>query len=127
MKKLILLFSHTLTPTQKEDAKNSFGVEEFLSLPKELQTLWSHVPSEIESLDDYLEPLKSYLKSEFKKGDVVLVQGDFGATFSMVTFIHSLGFKAVYATTKRNVVEEKIEGKVIKTSVFEHVRFREYL
>ena len=126
MKKLILLFSHTLTPTQKEDAQNSFRVEEFISLPKELQNLWSYVSSELESLNDYLEPLKSYLKSELKKGDVVLVQGDFGATYSMVLFIRNLGFKGIYATTKRNVVEREVEGKVIKTSVFEHVRFREY-
>ena len=126
MKKLILLFSHTLTVTQKEDAKNSFGLEEFVSLPKELQMLWSSVPSDLEDLNDYLEPLKSYLKSELKKGDMVLVQGDFGATFSMVSFIYELGFKAVYATTKRNVVEREVDGKVIKTSVFEHVKFREY-
>ena len=127
MQKFFLLFSHTLTATQKEDAKNSFGVEEFISLPKELQALWSYVPSDLVELNDYLEPLKSYLKSELKEGDVVLVQGDFGATYSMVTFIRNLGFKAIYATTKRNVIEREVEGKVIKTSVFEHIRFREYL
>ena len=126
MKKLILLFSHTLTPTQEKDAKNSFEVEVFLSLPKELQTLWSSIPSDLEGLNDYLEPLKSYLKSELEEGDMVLVQGDFGATFSMVSFIYKLGFKAVYSTTKRNVIEREVEGKVIKTSIFEHIRFREY-
>jgi len=28
MKKLFLLFSHTLTPTQEQDAKESMGIEE---------------------------------------------------------------------------------------------------
>jgi len=33
---------------------------------------------------------------------------------------------AVYATTKRDVIEKEIDGKIVKTSVFEHVRFRRF-
>jgi len=33
---------------------------------------------------------------------------------------------AVYATTKRNVEERELDGKIVKTSVFEHVRFRRF-
>jgi len=33
---------------------------------------------------------------------------------------------AVYATTKRNVVEKEIDGKIVKTSIFEHIRFRKF-
>jgi hypothetical protein len=36
------------------------------------------------------------------------------------------GIKAVYATTERKIVEKKVDGKVVKTSVFEHVMFKEY-
>jgi hypothetical protein len=126
MKKMILLFSHTLTLAQKKDAEISLGIEKFVSLPKELQTLWSNVPSELEELKEYLEPIKSYLKDELKKEDLVLIQGDFGATYYMVNVVKALGFKAVHSTTKRNVVEKVIENKIVKTSLFEHVRFRAY-
>ena len=127
MKKLFLLFSHTLTEEQVEDAKNSFGVEAFVELPLELQNLWSNVPSDLEEVSAYLEPLKIYLKEQSSTDDVVLIQGDFGATYSMVNSVKSLGLKAVHATTKRDVIEKTIDDKVVKTSVFKHVRFRVYV
>ena len=126
MKKMILLFSHTLSQTQKEDAQKCWGVEEFISLPKELQTLWSNIPPQLEEIDKYLEPIRVFLTQNIAKDDIVLIQGDFGATYNIVSFSKSLGAVAVYATTKRNVVEKEIDGKSIKTSVFEHIRFREY-
>jgi D-arabinose 1-dehydrogenase-like Zn-dependent alcohol dehydrogenase len=127
MKKLFLLFSHTLTSAQEKDAKERFGVEQFVILPTELQMLWSNVPSDLDTVIEYLEPLKKYLEEEVKEGDVVLVQGDFGATYYMVNVVKALGVKAVHATTKRNVVEQVIANKIVKTSVFEHVRFRIYV
>ena len=126
MSKLFLLFSHNLTEAQESDAKDSLGVTSFVTLPAELQNLWSNVPSSLESLEAYFEDLKHYLEKELKQGDVVLVQGDFGATCSMVRFVKGLGAKAVYATTTRDVVEKVVDDKIVKTSVFKHVRFRVY-
>lgn len=126
MKKMILLFSHKLTEEQELDARESLDVEEFEVLDDDLQKLWSNVPSDLESVDDYLEPVREYLRDNVASGDIVLIQGDFGATFAMVSFVNSLGAVAVYATTKRDVVEREIDGKIVKTSVFEHVRFRAY-
>ena len=126
MSKLFLLFSHNLTATQEADAKATLGVTSFVTLPTELQKLWSNVPSGLESLEAYLEDMRVYLHQELKQGDVVLVQGDFGATCSMVRFVKGLGAKAVYATTTRDVVEKVIDDKIVKTSVFKHVRFRVY-
>lgn len=126
MKKLFLLFSHTLTKAQQEDAFNSLGVEEFVSLPIELQTLWSNIPPQLTKLDDYLEPLKAYIRNKAKVGDVFLIQGDFGACCQMVNFVKELGFMAVYSTTIRNAVEKTIDGKIEKVSCFEHVIFRLY-
>lgn len=126
MKNMFLLFSHKLTTKQEKDAINNLKIEKFITLPKELQELFSSTPSDIESLNDYLKPFKEYLKANAKKDDVALIQGDFGLTFSLVIFAKSLGLKTVYATTKR-VVQEYLEGeKLIKKSIFEHERFREY-
>ncbi len=126
MKKLFLLFSHTLTPSQKEDARKSLGVEHFVSLPDNLQKLWSNIPPDLPNLKEYLIPIKNFLKENAKEGDIVLIQGDFGGCFEMVNFVKSLNLKAVHSTTKRDVIEKTVNGKVEKFSVFEHVIFREY-
>ncbi len=126
MKQLFLLFSHTLTERQEADAKESLGVESFVTLPTELQELWSNIPPYLTELSVYLEPLKAYIRNHAKEGDVFLVQGDFGGCFEMVNFIKSLGFKVVHSTTKRDAVEKIVNGKVEKFSRFEHVIFRQY-
>jgi len=126
MKQLFLLFSHTLTPSQELDAKESLGVTDFVALPKELQHLWSNVPPSLEVLSDYLAPIKEYIRNESKEGDVVLIQGDFGGCYEMVNYVKSLRLTAVSSTTKRDVVEKTVNGKVEKFSRFEHVIFRLY-
>lgn len=126
MRKMILLFSHKLTDEQKQDAQTNWRVEGFVPLPSQLQTLWSAVPAELEDIGDYLEPIGEFLSKNVNKDDIVLVQGDFGATYAMVSFVKSMGGCAVYATTQRDVVEEERDGKIVKTSVFKHIRFRRF-
>jgi len=126
MKRMFLLFSHKLTVSQEADAKDSLGVGEFVYLDQELQKVWSNVPPNLSDLKEYLEPIVEFLKSSLRSGDVALVQGDFGATCYMVRVIKELGGEAVYATTKRDVVEIRVGDKIEKKSVFEHVMFREY-
>ncbi len=126
MRKMILLFSHKLTDEQKQDAKLNWAVDEFISLPLELQNIWSNVPAELENIANYLEPIREFLSKSINRDDIVLVQGDFGATYAMVASVKSLESHAVYATTRRDAVEKLMDGKVVKTSVFEHIRFREF-
>ena len=126
MRKMFLLFSHTITQTQVNDAQSSFGIEEFVTLPDELQTLWSSIPAEVESLHECLTALKSYIKKEVQREDIVLIQGDFGVVYDMVVFCKELKLTAVYATTKREVKEVLKDGKIIKTSLFQHVKYRKY-
>lgn len=124
--KLCLLFNHTLTSEQANDAKVSLFCDEFVSLPEQLQDLWSNVPPELESLSCYLQPIKEYIHANVQKDDFVLIQGDFGATYMMVNFVKNLGAIPVYATTSRNVVEATEGGKTIKRSVFKHEKYRKY-
>lgn len=126
VQKLHLLFNHTLTQEQLSDAKASLLCYVIVSLPQELQELWSSVPPNLKSLEEYLKPIKEYVSAYIQKDDFVLVQGDFGATYIMVNFLKSLGAKPIYATTSRDVVEIREGDKVIKKSIFRHERFREY-
>lgn len=123
---MYLLFSHQLNNKQIENAKDKFGVSNFIYLNKELQDLWSNMPYDKLSLKEELEYFENFIKMNVKVDDIVLIQGDFGAVYHMVNFCKQLNLKALYSTTKREV-EEKVENnKTIKYVVFEHQIFREY-
>ncbi len=126
MKKMFLLFSHKLNEEQRRDAKINLKVDEFVKLDDRLQNLWSNIPPDIESLNEILQPIKDFLTSTSKKGDIALIQGDFGAVHEMVCFCKGLKLIPYYATTKRIVSEEIEEGKIVKKSIFQHRRFRKY-
>jgi len=127
MKKMFLLFSHKLTETQEYYAKEKMKIDKMVYLPKNLQKLWSNVPPDSERLGNYLDSLKEYLEKELRDEDVVLVQGDFGAVYSIVNFCRLKNIQTYYATTKRNVIEYTDKNdKNVKKSVFEFRRFRKY-
>ena len=117
-----LLFSHTLTKEQISEVKNNLACDAIISLPQDLQELWSNIPSELDSLFFYLSPIKEYLCSNLNKKDYVLVQGDFGATYTMINYIKELGATPVYSTTKREVVEIHHGDSVAKQSFFKHIK-----
>ena len=123
---MYLLFSHKLTKEQELDAKNTLNIKEFIYLPDNLQKLWSNIPPDINDIDRFLNPIKDFLKRNLKDGDFVLVQGDFGATCKIASFVKALKAKPVYATTVRDSKEELINGNIVKTSVFKHVMFRSF-
>ncbi len=124
--KMFLLFSHKLTPEQVKDAKENLGVDEFIYLPKNLQEKFSNVPPEIDDIKEYSKIFINFLEKNALSEDYVLIQGDFGVVFWVVKYCKKNNIKAVYATTKRVVKEEVIDGKVVKISEFKHVRFRRY-
>ncbi|MFZ2967961.1 MAG: CRISPR-associated protein Csx20 [Sulfuricurvum sp.] len=124
MKKMFLLFSHTLTEDQQNNARSEFGIDQFIPLSAELQSIWSNIPADAIELHAILEPIKKFLREAFRAGDVALIQGDFGATCHLAHFVRELGGIGVYATTVRDVVEKEENGVIVKTSIFKHVRFR---
>ena len=126
MFKMFLLFSHKLTDEQIKDAKANLGVREFIYLPEDLQDKFSNVPPEIEDIKEYSKDFTEFLTDNAQKEDYVLIQGDFGVVFNIVEFCKSNDLKAIYSTTKRVVKEQIINGKIIKTSEFKHIRFRNY-
>lgn len=123
MKTLFILMNHELLPTQHDDALHSLHIEKTVILSDQH---WSQIPSEDSSIKPFVLHYETRLKQEAKKGDFLLVQGDFGATYHMVRFAKSLGMVPIYATTKRVVTQKMIEGSVITQREFLHVRFREY-
>ena len=122
-KTLFILLNHALTDTQKSEAKKRFGIENFVNITNEK---WSNIPPELDNISEFLSEFALSLKSNAKKGDYLLIQGDFGATYALVRFALNLGITPIYATTKRISLEENENGvKIIKKS-FIHERFREF-
>ncbi|BDD02058.1 hypothetical protein PEPS_43380 (plasmid) [Persicobacter psychrovividus] len=125
---MFLLFSHQLTDEQIQDARQNWGVSEFVSLPSDLQQKWSNVPAELESLQAYAQPFIQWLSDhQLGSSDVVLNQGDFGLSYLLANHIIFNQATAVYSTTVRKAVKElNMDGEVITTKIFKHQIFREY-
>ena len=126
-KTLFLLFNHVFTPDQQTDATRSLNIGRVVSLPTDLQELWSAIPPDVDELAPILAPIKSWLLLEANPNDFVLIQGDFGATYLMVNFAFENGLLPVYATTERQAEEiQQPDGSIILTHHFCHRRFRVY-
>ena len=124
---LFLLFNHSLTDEQKQDALVSLNISRIVELPQYLKEQWSNVPSDIPELKAYVEPVKNWLFSQSQKGDHVLIQGDFGASYLMINYAFEIGLIPIYAATKRQIIEERENiGSVKVTRQFRHEIFRKY-
>ena len=64
---LYLIFNHQITFRQKQDARESLGVDKIIELPSDLDPLWRQIPSDLESIKNYLEPVRNWLASYAEK------------------------------------------------------------
>ena len=118
---IVLLFSHILTETQAKELKEQYRCENIIYMPEEIKMRWM-------SVDDNTSPeiFESFLLDNLKKGDYVLIQGDWGMTYKLITFAKKNGFIPIFSRTTRNVKEVNNGDKIIKTSIFQHIGFRKY-
>ena len=127
MPQLHLLFNHHLTPAQEADAKEHLGAETFFYPSDDIRSLWSQIPPDLTSLSDYLRPIHTWLETQAVVGDFVLIQGDFGACYTMVQASFQLNLIPIYSTTRREAVENQLpDGSTQLTHQFRHVIFRKY-
>jgi len=127
MPKLFLIFNHTLTPEQESDARASLGVDEIEEMPQELHGIWSNIPPDKPAIDSLLKPVKTWLAENAEPDDFVLVQGDFGACYLIVTFAFEKGLIPVYSTTLRQTRETRgPDGSINVSRTFKHLIYRRY-
>ncbi len=127
MKKMLLIFNHTLGQDQREDAILSLGVKEFVEMPDQLKEIWEQIPADSETIENLLIPIKGWLQKVARKGDVVLIQGDFGATWFMVSYAMAQEMVPIYSTTRRYAEEiPQKDGSLKSIHVFKHVLYRRY-
>lgn len=124
MKKMFVLINHDLTQEQKDQALKSFNIDYIINIT---DNTWSNINPADENILYTLNTYKKELMLEAEAGDILLVQGDFGATYNMINFAKNIGIKTIYATTKRIAQELTIDGKLVTKREFKHEKFREYL
>ena len=124
-KRALLLFSHQLTDNEEKELIKDFEVKKIVSLTSELQEMWSNVSIKKNYMEN-LKKIKEYIKNNFNKNDVMLIQGNWGYTYNLVKWSIDNELIPVYSYTERNVEEIKDEENVKKISYFKHIKFIEY-
>ena len=126
-KRLFLVFNHQFTDAQRDNARQALEISDVVEMPSEIRGVWGDIPPESERIRTFLEPVRNWLSENARKGDFVLIQGDFGACYLMVGFAFESGMVPVYSSTKRIVKEEHMpDGTVRMSHQFKHVAFRRY-
>ena len=124
---MFLIFNHVLTQEQEIQARGLWGVTSIIMMPPILKKIWEQIPADIENISDVIFPVQQWLAKEADKNDVVLVQGDFGATWLLVDFALRAQLIPVYSVTQRDAREDiQPDGSIKTTHVFKHMRFRLY-
>jgi len=119
------LLNHELTSKQKEELFPEYGANNIIYPPAAVSALWAGIPTDKELTKVHFEPFTAWLR-DAKPGDVLILQGEFGATFALTDFALQKGLIPVCAVSKR-VSREIREGEVVrKTNDFEHICFRRY-
>lgn len=127
MADIFILLSHKLTQEQIVALKNELHIKNIIYMPENLQTLWSNIPPEKESICEILNPIRLWLKNNAKQEDYALIQGDMGATYQMINYSFSIGLIPCYTTTKRVSIQEKNNNGTINViKEFKHERYRIY-
>lgn len=124
-KKALLLFSHQLTDNQVKELTEDFEIKNIMSLPTELQEMWSNVSIKKNYMEN-LEKIKKYIENNFNRDDVMLIQGNWGYTYNLVKWSIDNDLIPVYSYTERNVEEIKDGENVKKISYFKHIKFIKY-
>ena len=125
MPKAFCLLNHALTQNQIAELKERFAVTEIVYPSEELSKKWAQIPP-VKELDfSIIKMAASYLNSAYT-GDILIIQGETGASFMLVDYALKKHLVPIYAVTAR-VSKEVVAGEqVVKQNVFEHVCFRQY-
>lgn len=123
---MYVVMSHMLTETQVQEIYHRFNIDNIIYLPDPLKKVWGNIPPTGEWDSAWLKPLKDWLEEQMTEGDKIIVQGEFGATYALVSWLQSKDFEVYYATSQRKVVETVKGKEVLSQRIFEHVNFRKY-
>lgn len=124
MNKAYCLLNHELTDLQIVELKNDYSLTDIIYPNEDIKKLWMQLP--------FVDYTKSFFSRILKwldnttKGDVLIIQGEFGATFALVDYCLNKSLIPIHSVTKRVAKERRDGEKVHREYEFEHIRFRRY-
>ena len=124
--KIFTIFSHQLAEDQKLDLENNWGNPEIILLPNDLQRVWRYVPP-TGLVSGYVRPVYDWLvrsRAKARTSDLVLIQGEFGATVWLAQAVCQMGCVPIYAT--KEVEKRLLSNGEVMTHIYKHVCFRKY-
>ncbi|MDO5774505.1 MAG: CRISPR-associated protein Csx20 [Spirochaetales bacterium] len=125
MPRTFCLLNHALTQNQLAELGEKFNSTDVVYPEKNLAGLWAQIPPE-KSNEEVVESVVSWLKNNAAPGDLFIIQGEFGSTFTLVDFALKNGLVPLYATTRRIAKESRNGETVHREYIFEHVCFKKY-
>jgi len=127
MRNAFIILNHELKNEQKLELQQLYDVSSFIELSTSLQKIWSGFQPEDDIPSLKLKKIIRWLEADGKKDDIVVVQGEFGATFYVVDFCFHHGMVPLYASSKRRYKESNhSDGSVERRHIFRHVKFKPY-
>lgn len=126
MRKTFLLLNHELTQNQISELREKFNSDKIIYPDEKLSLLWKSIPPKEEN-NEIVKKAVDWIKERgAEKGDLFIVQGEFGSTFTLADFALKSGLVPIYATTKRIEKEIRSGETVRREYIFEHVCFKKY-
>lgn len=126
MSKVFILTNHGIAEEQIKDLKDNWKISEIVEQPANLKEIWGTIPPDAENVNEYVQPSIDWLEANFVANDFVWVQGEWGATATILTWCSKKNATAIYSTTSRSATETKTKSGTLMTHVFKHVRFRKF-
>ncbi len=126
-KRAFVVLSHDLNEVQYRELRKVWQVREFVRLPEDLQVRWSNQNPKGKFSQKSVQEIERWLRSQADIHDLLIVQGEMAAVYSLVLRLQKQGYQPYYATTERIVVSEQTEhADVNLEKTFRHAQFREY-
>ena len=121
---IVNITNHILTEDQKYEIASKFQCQiwDIVDLTEDLKKRWANICPESEIDVQLIAQLVVYCKN----ATAVIVQGESGHSYRLVTKLMGKRIPCLHACSKRVSVEIEKDGRVEKKSVFKHVQFRNY-
>lgn len=125
MPKTFCLLNHKLTQNQIAELEKKFNSAQIVYPDENLARCWSQIPPE-KSNNEIIESVVLWLENNASTGDLFIIQGEFGATFTLADYALKAGLVPLYATSRRVAKESRSGETVYREYIFEHECFKSY-
>ena len=127
MRKALCLLNHKLTKVQLFELENTFGISEVVYPNYAIQGAWADIPTTPTLTKDNLKPFVEWMLKNAQRDDIVILQGEFGASFYLIECAFENDLIPIHSVTKRIAKEGSHDETIVRTYVFTHICFRKYI